>query len=61
MAVWMPVTVVPTSLATVAIETFMTEVSRAMRNWPAESVNRMSPAITAREVGVDRPSAVWCR
>jgi hypothetical protein len=32
MAVWIPVTVVPTSLATVAIETFMTELSSAMRN-----------------------------
>jgi hypothetical protein len=31
-AVWMPVTVVPTSFATVAIETFMTELSRVMTN-----------------------------
>jgi hypothetical protein len=31
-AVWMPVTVVPTSLATVAIATFMTELSRVIRN-----------------------------
>jgi hypothetical protein len=31
-AVWIPVTVVPTSLATVAIATFMTELSRSMRN-----------------------------
>jgi hypothetical protein len=34
MAVWMPVTVVPRSLATVAIETFMTELSSVMRNCP---------------------------
>lgn len=32
MAPWIPVTVVPTSSATVAIETFMTELSRAIRN-----------------------------
>src|SRR4051794_2199229 len=30
----MPDTSVPTSLATVAIATFMTEVSRVIRNWP---------------------------
>jgi hypothetical protein len=32
MAPWIPVTVVPTSSATVAIETFMTELSSVMRN-----------------------------
>lgn len=32
MAPWIPVTVVPTSSATVAIETFMTELSSAIRN-----------------------------
>ena len=31
-AVWMPVTVVPTSLATVAIDTFITELSSVIRN-----------------------------
>ena len=31
-APWMPVTVVPTSFATVAIETFITELSRVIRN-----------------------------
>ncbi len=31
-AVWIPVTVVPRSSATVAIETFMTELSSAIRN-----------------------------
>ena len=31
-AVWIPVTVVPRSLATVAIETFMTELSSVIRN-----------------------------
>ena len=37
MAVWMPVTVVPTSWATVAMETFMTELSSVMTNWPVAS------------------------
>jgi hypothetical protein len=32
MAVWIPVTVVPTSLATVAIATFITELSRSITN-----------------------------
>src|SRR5436853_286511 len=40
MAVWMPVTVVPTSFATVAIDTFITDVSSIIRNWPAHSVRR---------------------
>ena len=46
-AVWIPVTVVPTSLATVAIDTFMTELSSVIRNWPAHSVSRTSPAAPA--------------
>jgi hypothetical protein len=37
-AVWIPVTVVPTSFATVAIETFITELSSVMRNCAAASV-----------------------
>jgi hypothetical protein len=43
-APWIPVTVVPTSFATVAIETFITELSRVIRNWPAASVKRTSVA-----------------
>ncbi len=43
-AVWIPVTVVPTSLATVAIDTFMTELSRVIRNCPEANVSRTSPA-----------------
>ena len=43
-AVWIPVTVVPTSWATVAIDTFMTELSRTIRNWPAARVTRTIPA-----------------
>src|SRR3954470_13686766 len=39
-AVWIPVTVVPTSSATVAIDTFITELSRVIRNWPEASVKR---------------------
>ncbi|HEY9333710.1 MAG TPA: hypothetical protein VIQ79_04815 [Kribbella sp.] len=40
MAVWIPVTVVPRSEATVAIETFITELSSAIRNWPDARVIR---------------------
>src|SRR6266540_375151 len=46
-APWIPVTVVPTSFATVAIETFMTELSRVIRNWPAARVSRTSFALLA--------------
>ena len=42
-AVWIPVTVVPRSSATVAIATFMTELSSIIRNCPADSVSRTSP------------------
>ena len=42
-AVWIPVTVVPTSLATVAIDTFITELSSVIRNWPAASVSSTIP------------------
>ena len=52
-APWIPVTVVPTSFATVAIETFITELSRVIRNWPAASVNRTSVA-PAAEASVER-------
>src|SRR3954462_13480855 len=50
-APWMPVTVVPTSFATVAIETFITELSRVIRNCPAASVNSPSVAPPARAAG----------
>src|SRR5512135_1388824 len=52
MAVWTPVTVVPTSLATVAIDTFITALSRVIRNWPAARVGRTIPAVLARRVVV---------
>src|SRR5689334_8265 len=42
-AVCTPVTSVPRSLATVAMETFMTELSRVMRNWPDARVSRTRP------------------
>src|SRR5690242_14621194 len=42
----MPVMLVPRSSATVAIETFITELSSIIRNCPAHSVSRMSPAPT---------------
>ncbi len=47
-APWIPVTVVPTSSATSSIETFITELSSVIRNWPEASVNRTSVAATAR-------------
>src|SRR6187402_797289 len=50
-APWMPVTVVPTSFATVAIETFITELSSVIRNCPAASVNRTRLAPAARADG----------
>src|SRR3954451_12556565 len=50
-APWIPVTVVPTSFATVAIDTFITELSRAIRNCPAASVNSTSVAPPARAEG----------
>src|SRR3954471_12583715 len=59
-AVWMPVTVVPTSSATVAIATFITELSNVMRNWPAASVIRtVGPACaTSARVLVSIPTPV---
>ena len=42
-AVWIPVTVVPTSLATVAIDTFMTELSSVIRNCAEASVSKTIP------------------
>src|ERR1700722_2698007 len=44
----MPVTVVPTSLATVAMETFMTELSSVMRNWAEARVSRTTRPPAAR-------------
>ena len=54
-APWIPVTVVPTSLATVAIETFITELSSVIRNCPAASVSRTmeAPLAAARGCGLD--------
>src|SRR4029450_8860224 len=43
-APWIPVTVVPTSLATVAMETFITEVSSVIRNCPIARVSRTTEA-----------------
>ena len=46
-AVWMPVTVVPTSLATVAIDTFITDVSSVIRNCAEASVRSTTEAALA--------------
>ena len=43
-AVWMPVTVVPRSLATVAMDTFITDESRIITNCADASVRRTSLA-----------------
>ncbi|BCN46367.1 hypothetical protein RE943_45430 [Prescottella equi] len=43
-AVWIPVIVVPRSDATIAIDTFITELSSVIRNCPADSVARISVA-----------------
>src|SRR6476620_7363038 len=55
-APWMPVTVVPTSCATVAIDTFITELSSVIRNCPAASVRRTIPAPLAAAVVVSDSS-----
>ncbi len=53
-AVWIPVTVVPRSSATVAIAVFITVVSRAITNWPVANVSRTMPdALAALEDAVD--------
>src|ERR1700712_686558 len=48
-AVWMPVIVVPRSAATVAMDTFITELSRVIRNWllARTASTRPAPAFTA--------------
>src|SRR5436190_4388704 len=63
----MPVTVVPTSLATVAIETFMTLLSSVIRNCAAASVRRTScarpPAFSAgwaAAIGCEAVTARFC-
>jgi hypothetical protein len=58
-AVWIPVTVVPTSLATVAIDTFMTELSSVITNWPAARVINTTPAAWAA-VGTEARSVTGC-
>src|SRR6476619_7034306 len=50
----MPVTVVPMSLATVAIATFITELSRVIRNWPDARVSRTTPVFCVRPTSVTR-------
>src|SRR4051794_24699521 len=46
-AVWIPVTVVSRSLATVAIAVFITVVSSAITNWPAANVISTIPVAPA--------------
>src|SRR5437868_2136797 len=68
MAVWIPVTVVPTSWATVAIDTFITELSSVMRNCAAASVSKTLPApfaavVVAPTCSIRRmlPASAWRR
>ena len=50
MAVWMPVIVVPRSAATVAIDTFITELSNVIRNWlDASTVSTRPDPATATD------------
>ncbi len=52
-AVWIPVTSVPTSLATVAIAVFITVISSAITNCPAANVSSTTPeALAATEDAV---------
>src|SRR5688572_5984702 len=54
----MPLTVVPTSSATVAMDTFITELSSVIRNWPVASVSRTRVAPLALAVAGVAASAV---
>src|SRR6478752_3739463 len=63
MAVCTPVIVVPTSSATWAMDTFMTELSRVIRNCPDASVSRTAPDAAARVdvlAGLDMTGAASC-
>ena len=51
-APWIPLTVVPTSFATVAIETFITDESSVIRNCAAASVSRTALEPCAAEADV---------
>ncbi len=54
-AVWIPVTVVPRSAATWAIDTFITELSSVIRNCAAANVRRTAdvPCFTLVAIGAD--------
>ena len=58
-APWIPVTVVSRSSATWAMETFITEVSRVIRNWPDARVRSTSwlPAAAVRFAAVHGQSS----
>ena len=56
-AVWMPVTVVPVSAATCRIETFITELSSVIKNWPEASTDSTKP-LPATRPGEPVPLAV---
>jgi hypothetical protein len=56
-AVWMPVTVVPTSLATVAIDTFITDVSSVIRNCAEANVTSTTEAALLTAAPVATPGS----
>ena len=57
-AVWMPVTVVPRSFATVAIDTFITDASRIITNCAAASVTSTALAAAPAPLSVAPAVAV---
>src|SRR6187200_1448626 len=61
MAVWMPVTVVPRSSATVAMDTFITELSSVIRNWPEARVSRTPLAAPVAAAAFDARDAMPSR
>ena len=50
-AVWIPVTVVPTSLTTVAIDTFMTELSSVIKELHRSKGQQHEPGRPSRTLG----------
>ena len=58
-AVWMPVTVVFRSLATVAIDTFITDASRIITNCAAASVTSTACAAPLPAPAVDVEPVPW--
>jgi hypothetical protein len=56
-AVWIPVTVVPTSFATVEMDTFITEVSSVIRNCAEANVRSTTEAALAAVRSLRAPTS----